>query len=119
MELNVVTDVEDAIAVIVAPLFVLPTVVGTAGGFLRLGGAGAERRCAGLLVAALAPGPRDDLGRVGVIALDSEPEGDEVVAETDGAIPAWVEEGGDAALCVFDEIMPSMALPNELPRGSR
>ena len=72
-----------------------------------------------MLVAALAPGPRDDLGRVGVVALDSEPKGAEAVEEADGAAPAWVEEGGNAALCAFGEIMPSIALPNELPRGSR
>jgi len=41
---NAGADVDEAIAAISAPLFVTPTRTGTAGGFLRLGGAGGERR---------------------------------------------------------------------------
>ena len=44
--LNAGADVDDAIAAISAPPFVMPTRLGTAGGFLRFGGAGGERRWA-------------------------------------------------------------------------
>jgi len=39
-------DVDDAMAAISAPPFVVPTTrIGTAGGFLRFGGGGGDRRC--------------------------------------------------------------------------
>lgn len=41
---NAGADVDEAIAAISAPLFATPTRLGTAGGFLRFGGAGGERR---------------------------------------------------------------------------
>ena len=41
---NAGAEVDEAIAAISAPPFVTPTRMGTAGGFLRFGGAGGERR---------------------------------------------------------------------------
>jgi hypothetical protein len=42
---NAGADVDDAIAEICAPLFEVPTTrMGTAGGFLRFGGGGGDRR---------------------------------------------------------------------------
>jgi len=115
-EFRVGGDVDDAIVVIVAPPFDLLTGTGTAGGFRRLGGAGADRRCDGFVV--VFELELDIVLTVGLIGIAEDVVRRESteVGEMGGDIVTLAAATGNDALCRLGETMPSIEVPREVER---